>query len=103
MSMRLRTMSLGFPAVSSSTSGLRLEIGIRASRISQTASMFFSWLWIIRRVLVMWPGYHWMFISCCISGIVIPSLLLVNQADAAPVQFLGIRRLPREEEEDGLA
>ena len=69
MSMRLRTMSRGFPAVSSSTSGFRLAMGIRASRISQTASMFFSWLWIIRRVLVMWPGYHWIFISCLFSAI----------------------------------
>ena len=34
---------------------------MRASRISHTASILPSWAWIMRRVLVMWPGYHWMF------------------------------------------
>ena len=71
-STRLRTISLGLPLVSSSTSGFRLERGTRASRISHTASICFSWSEIIRRVLVMWPGYHWMFMA--LSSILPPVL-----------------------------
>ena len=66
-SARLRTMSRGLPAVSSSTSGLREDIGMRASTISQTASIFLISAEIMRLVLVMWPGNQ-LRLSICIEA-----------------------------------
>ena len=51
----------GLPPTSSSKSGFRLAMGIRASMTSATMSTYLRFSPIIRRVLVMWPGYHWMF------------------------------------------
>ena len=53
MSIRLRMTRRGFVPQMASISGLRLEMGMRASRISQTASTSFRFSSIIRRVLVM--------------------------------------------------
>ena len=60
-SARLRMTTRGFPPTSSSKSGFRLAMGIRASMTSATTSTYLRFSPIIRRVLVMWPGYHWMF------------------------------------------
>ena len=61
ISMRLRMIIRGLLPQMASMSGLRLVMGMRASRISHTASTSFTSASIIRRVLVMWPGYHWIF------------------------------------------
>ncbi len=61
-SARLRTTTRGLLPTMSSMSGLRLAMGMRASMISATTSTYFMSAAIIRRVLVIWPGYHWMFI-----------------------------------------
>ncbi len=61
-SIRFKTRIRGFPPHRRSISGFRLEIGIRASTISHTASTCFRSASIWRRVLVIWPGYHWIFI-----------------------------------------
>ena len=58
MSMRLRMIMRGLLPQIVSISGFRLEMGILASKISQTASTSFRSASIWRRVLVMWPGYH---------------------------------------------
>ena len=57
-SARLRTTTRGLVPTRSSMSGLRLAMGMRASMISATTSTNFRFSPIIRRVLVMWPGYH---------------------------------------------
>ena len=53
MSMRFKITMRGFLPQMASMSGLRLEIGMRASKISHTASTSFRSSSIIRRVLVM--------------------------------------------------
>ena len=62
-SARLRTTSRGFCPQMASMSGLRLDRGMRASTSSTTMSTSFRSASICRRVLVMWPGYHWMFMG----------------------------------------
>ena len=52
-SVRLRITSRGLPAARRSISGLRLAFGMRASRISHTASTIFRFSSIIRWALVM--------------------------------------------------
>ena len=64
--MRLRMIIRGFVPQMASMSGLRLASGMRASKISHTASTSFTSASIIRRVLVMWPGYHWIFMRSSI-------------------------------------
>lgn len=59
----MSTTSRGLPAVMASMSGFRLDTGIRASMISTTMSTFFRSASICRRVLVMCPGYHWIFMG----------------------------------------
>ena len=56
----------GFCPQIASMSGFRLENGMRASTISQTASTSLRSASIFRRVLVMWPGYHWIFMRSSI-------------------------------------
>ena len=40
--------------------------GMRASVISTTRSTSFTWSWMSRRVLAIWPGNHWIFGVCAI-------------------------------------
>jgi len=53
--------SFGLRAVIRSISGLRLDSGMRASSRTRLASTCWISCSIMRRVLVIWPGNHWIF------------------------------------------
>jgi len=75
MSMRFKITIRGFLPQIASMSGFRLEMGMRASKISHTASTSFTSASIIRRVLVMWPGYHWIFML--VSGLFVSCFMIL--------------------------